>query len=350
MLSKLWLCLIFIPFLTGCDSARYYYQVAEGHLKIMSARESISMLVKDKTRPEKERKQLRRVLELREFADKELQLPVENLYSEYVDLHRSHVVWNVIAAPEFSMSPHKWCFPIAGCVSYRGYFAQETAQQYALELQKENYDTYIGGASAYSTLGWFEDPVLNTFLYRGDASLAALLFHEISHNVLYVKGDSAFNESFATTIELEGLARWLKTQPKGDLLQKHIDKKTRRKEFVSLVLEHRKLRINLYKSKIEQAKMREEKSKLIVSLQNDYIQLKDSWGGYAGYDAWFDGPLNNAQLSTVATYHSLVDGLQVLLANHQHDLPSFYEACKQLAALDKKSRHHKIQQLVTHKS
>ena len=332
--------IIFSLYLSGCESSRYYYQVAEGHIKIMAAREPIQDLIDSDKLPEKEKKQLKRVMELRSYAETELQLPVDDHYSEYVDLKRPHVVWNVIAAPEFSMSPQKWCFPIAGCVNYKGYFSEADAKDYAAQLEGDNLDTYVGGVAAYSTLGWFDDPVLNTFLFRGDASLAGLLFHELSHKLLYIKGDSVFNESFATTVEIEGLMRWLKTQSKDELLAKHLTRKKRHQQFIDLILQHRKRRAVLYKGDIGDTQKRREKQVLITALRAEYQQLKEhTRHGYTGYDKWFEGPLNNAQLSTIATYNALVAGLQGLLVQNNHDLSAFYQQCKKLTELDKKARH-----------
>ena len=332
--------LVFSLGISGCESSRYYYQVAEGHLKIMAAREPIQGLIDNDKLPAKEKAQLKRVMALRSYAETELQLPVGDHYSEYVDLKRSHVVWNVIAAPEFSMTPQKWCFPIAGCVNYKGYFSKADAKDYAAQLKSNNLDTYVGGVAAYSTLGWFDDPVLNTFLFRGDASLAGLLFHELSHKLLYIKGDSVFNESFATTVEIEGLMRWLKTQSKDELLTKHLTRKKRHQQFIELILQHRKRRVALYKNDIGDVQKRLEKQVLIAALREEYQQLKEhTWHGYAGYDKWFEGPLNNAQLSTIATYNALVAGLQGLLEQNNHDLSAFYQQCKDLIELDKKSRH-----------
>lgn len=326
--------------LPGCESSQYYYQIAEGHMKIMAAREPIQNLIDQNKLPAKEINQLKRVMALRSYAETELQLPVDDHYSEYVDLKRSHVVWNVVATPEFSMTPKKWCFPIAGCVNYKGYFSETDAQKYAIELKNNNLDTYVGGVAAYSTLGWFDDPVLNTFLFRGDASLAGLLFHELSHKLLYIKGDSVFNESFATTVEIEGLMRWLKAQSKDELLEKHLTRKERHQQFIDLVLKHRNHRITLYKSAIEDDQKRLKKQKLIAGLKEEYQQLKEqAWNGYSGYDKWFEGPLNNAQLSTIATYNALVAGLQGLLKQNDHDLSAFYQQCKELIKLDKKARH-----------
>ena len=334
--------------LPGCESSRYYYQVAEGHIKIMVAREAIQDLIDNENLPAKEKIQLKRVMELRSYAETELQLPVGNHYSEYVDLKRPHVVWNVIAAPEFSMTPQKWCFPIAGCVNYKGYFSEADAKDYASQLESDNLDTFVGGVAAYSTLGWFDDPVLNTFLFRGDASLAGLLFHELSHKLLYIKGDSVFNESFATTVEIEGLMRWLKTQSKDELLAKHLTRKTRHQQFIDLILQHRQLRITLYKSALGDERKRQRKQALIATLREEYQQLKEqTWNGYSGYDKWFEGPLNNAQLSTIATYNALVAGFQGLLKQSNHDLSAFYQQCKELVELDKKSRHAYLKNIAT---
>jgi predicted aminopeptidase len=334
--------------LAGCESSRYYYQVAEGHIKVMAAREPIKDLIVSGELPAKEITQLKRVMELRSYAETELLLPVGNHYSEYVDLKRPHVVWNVIAAPEFSMTPQKWCFPIAGCVNYKGYFSEASAEEYAAQLNDNNIDTYVGGVAAYSTLGWFDDPVLNTFLFRGDASLAGLLFHELSHKLLYIKGDSVFNESFATTIEIEGLMRWLKTQSKTELLAKHLTRKERHQQFIDLILQHRERRVTLYKSAINDTQKRLKKQEFIEALREEYHQLKElTWLGYSGYDKWFEDPLNNAQLSTIATYNALVTGFQGLLKQNNNDLSAFYQQCKELIKLDKKSRHAYLKSIST---
>jgi len=325
--------------LAGCESSSFYYQLAKGHLKIMNAREPIKELIKDTNHTKKERTQFQQILKMRAFAAAELHLPVDDHYSEYVDLKRDHVVWNVFAAPQLSLTAETWCFPIAGCVSYRGYFAKSDAEQFAHHLSTENLDTYVDGVAAYSTLGWFDDPVLNTFLFRGEASLAALLFHELSHKLLYVKDDSAFNESFATTVETEGLMRWLNMNTKDDLLEAHLTNKKRHQQFIALVLEHRDQRQALFDSSLPDDKKLIKKQESIKSLREEYQQLKISWGGHSGYDKWFDGPLNNAQLSTIATYNSLVAGFQKVLARNNNDLAKFYQQCQELTLLDKTSRH-----------
>ena len=191
--------------LSGC----YLLQAAGGQMEISAKREPIAEVIADAATPPQLRARLEYVANARDFASRELGLPDNESYRSYADLDRPYVVWNVFAAPEFSVEPRRWCFPIAGCVVYRGYFSEEAAQHYASRLRRRGDDAAVGGVAAYSTLGHFKDPVLSTMLGWSDAQLAATLFHELAHQVVYVPGDSEFNESFATVVEEAGLERWL---------------------------------------------------------------------------------------------------------------------------------------------
>ena len=194
----------------------------------------------------------------RKFAQNDLHLPVDNNYLSYVDLNRTYVLWSVVAAPEFSLEPKTWCYPIAGCVAYRGYFSETDAQRYARSLKKENYDVYIGGVSAYSTLGWFDDPVLSTIMRRSETDSAALIFHEVAHKLLYVPGDSAFNESFATAVEQEGVRRWLKTKSDPRVHDEYLLNYRRHRQFVDLIMQYRARFESIYQSR-ETASVKENR-------------------------------------------------------------------------------------------
>jgi predicted aminopeptidase len=219
---------------SGC-SIGYYSQSISGHLHLMCSREDIAELLQDEHTPAELKDKLRLVLQIREFASDQLDLPNNDSYKSYVELDRDHVVWNVVAAPEFSMELEKWCFFIVGCVTYRGYFSEVKAQTFADTLRAEGNDVYVPGVDAYSTLGWFDDPMLSTLIKRSEPRLAGLIFHELAHQLLYIKNDSAFNESFAKTVELEGVRRWMAYRGTPQLTRQYTQQMQRDKQFVALV-------------------------------------------------------------------------------------------------------------------
>lgn len=323
--------------LAGCETLGYYGQAISGQLHILSSRRAISTLIAAPGTEPQLRARLQNVESMRVFARDELQLPLGRQFSGYVDLGRPYVVWNVFAAPEFSLEPLTWCFPVAGCVAYRGYFNESRARTYAEGLQAQGNDVYVGGVTAYSTLGWFADPVLNTVLQREPWQLASLIFHELAHQVVYLPGDTTFNESFATLVEQVGLARWLRaTQESGqaDAMLEQVEQDLlRREQFVALVQRTvAELRL-LYASGAEHARLRALKQHRLEQLRDEYAALKQAWGGFAGYDAWFAQPLNNAQLLTVATYNAQVPGFRRVLDSCAQDLSCFYAEARRLAAL-----------------
>jgi predicted aminopeptidase len=221
--------------LPGCG-VLYVAQAARGQWQVMHARQPIDKVIaSDRTAPQL-RDRLTEVRAARDFASRELALPDNGSYRSYADLERPYVVWNVVAAPEFSVNPRRWCFPIAGCVAYRGYFKEEKARQFADSLAKEGFDTYVGGVAAYSTLGKFKDPVLNTMLGYGDDELAAIIFHELSHQLIYVANDSEFNEAFATAVEQAGLERWLKARGRESDLGRFKARRERQAQIIALFI------------------------------------------------------------------------------------------------------------------
>lgn len=328
--------------LPSCSTLGYYQQALSGHLSLSSKRQSIEKHLANPNTPARLRQQLEKVAALRHFAEKQLHLPVKGQYSSYADLERRYVVWNVFAAPEFSLHPKSWCYPIIGCASYRGYYSEQDAQQYAAKLRTQGMDVYVAGIVAYSTLGWFKDPVLNTFIYRSDARLANLIFHELAHLQLHIKDDTLFNESFATVVAREGVKRWLLSQNNPAAYQVFLLDQQREQAFVELVLSYRQQLATLYASDREDDQKRIEKAHITNALRHAHQQLKTDWGGQSDYDDWFKKDLNNAQLNTVATYHDLVPALETILAQSQYDLEAFYLACQQLSALDSTERHHQL--------
>jgi predicted aminopeptidase len=320
--------------LTGC----YLMQAAGGQMAIASRREPIAEVIADSGTPPELRTRLEYVAAARDFASRELGLPDNDSYRSYADLGRPYVVWNVFATPEFSVEPRHWCFPIAGCVVYRGYFSEESARRYARKLRRRGDDVAVGGVAAYSTLGHFKDPVLNTMLGWSDAQLAATLFHELAHQVVYVPGDSQFNESFATVVEEAGLERWLTARQRMQDLAVWQEQRERQSQFIALLLKVRDELRELYQSAVPDDVKRNRKQYEFGELKLEYSQLRQQWHGYGGYDRWFDRTLSNAHLVSASTYYGCVPGLRRVLSEAGGDLPRFYGAVKQLARLDKDQR------------
>lgn len=313
--------------LSGC----YLMQAASGQMAIVSKREPITAVLADAKTPQQLRTRLEYVSAARDFATRELGLPDNDSYRSYADIGRPYVVWNVFATDEFSVEPRRWCFPIAGCVVYRGYFDESSAQRYARGLRRRGADAAVGGVAAYSTLGHFKDPVLSTMMAWSDAQLAATLFHELAHQVLYVPGDSEFNEAFATVVEEAGLERWLVSRGRAAELAAWHDQRKHNSQFISLLLEARERLSALYRSDLPSGQMRDRKQYEFGKLKLAYAQLKSAWNGYAGYDRWFDRTLNNAHLVSAATYYGCVPSLKQLLDSVGGDLPRFYVAARDAA-------------------
>ncbi len=331
--------------LTGCANTGYYLQSIHGQLDIWNRERPIGEVITDPATPQERREKLATVLRVREFASRELGLPDNDSYRRYADLGRPFVVWNVFATPEFSTRPVQWCFPFAGCVGYRGYFDQADARRFAAELAAEGHDVFVGGVPAYSTLGWFADPVLNTFIRNPDPGIARLIFHELAHQVLYVKNDSVFNESFAVTVEQEGVRRWLERHGSAQDKSTYEDMQQRRNAFIQLVQTYRERLDALYDSGIAPGTMRADKQQIFEAMLRDYERLKASWGGFKGYDRWFARKPSNALIASVAIYTRRVPAFQALLRTQGGDLPAFYRAVRELAALPREERDARLRQL-----
>jgi predicted aminopeptidase len=328
----------------GCSELHYYAQAAKGQASLLLAARPIDDWLQDPSLDGKVRTRLQQARKIREFAVAELALPQNGSYQSYVDIGRAYVLWNVVATDEFSFTPRAWCFPVAGCVTYRGYYAKDAAQGFANELRGQGADVQVSGVPAYSTLGWFNDPLISSFIYYPESELARLMFHELSHQILYVAGDTRFNESFASTVEEAGLQRWLAARGDARLVEAYAAAKTRRKEFLALLLSTRqKLEANYASTASDEAK-REEKARLFLALQAEYQGLKQQWGGYAGYDRWFEQPLSNAHWVALANYEEFVPGFRALLAQ-QRDFPAFYAAARALGQLPAPEREQELRRL-----
>lgn len=339
--------------LAGCsawsEGPGYYWQSVAGHLAVMREARPIGALVEDPAVDAGLRDKLRSVVEIRRFASDALALPDNDSYTEYADLKRPFVLWNVFAAPELSIRLKESCFPVAGCVGYRGYYDRDDAERYAAKLRAEGYEAFVSGVPAYSTLGWFDDPVLNTFVHRPDAEVARLIFHELAHQVLYVKGDTTFNESFATAVEQVGIERWLAAREAatGDPALREAWQRyaARRADFLAMLGRHRAALEALYASPVPDDEKRAGKREVFAALRRDYEGLKLKWGGFAGYDRWFAQPLGNAHLASVASYTERVPAFRALLARHDDDLPRFYAAARGLGELPKGRRDQALADL-----
>ena len=331
-------CVLLAAVLTGCESIGYYKQLISGQIAILNKKQPVTKLLDDPDTPEKLKEKLRLVMDIRTFAKDNLFLPVKNQYLSFVELERPFAGWNIWATPEFSFAPKTWCYPIIGCAVYRGYFSKKDAFDYGHQLKAQGYDVYIGGVAAYSTLGWLNDPVFSTFIYRSDIKLAALIFHELSHHLLYVGDDTTFNESFAIAVEQESLRRWMATRDNLKALEDYTMDYRRRRQFIDMVTKYRKELEILYAKELPTPEKRHAKAAVFERLENEYRLLKQHWGGYSGYDLWMSRKMNNAKLISVSTYHDLVPEFLGLLKACNNDLKVFYKKCQDLSKKSKEER------------
>ena len=335
------LAALVIPALGSCYTAR----VLSGGAGILSRRKPVEKVLAAGELPPEQLRQLELTQALREFAIAELALPDNGSYTSFVEVEGRYVTWNVVAAPEFSVEPRTWCFPIAGCISYRGYFKEQRARKFAAGLAAKGNDVQVGGVDAYSTLGRYRDPVLSTFFSRRDADLAGLLFHEMAHQRLYVKGDTAFNESFATVVELEGVRRWFSAEGRDDQTAALEESQELEREFTELLLRFRETLAEAYRAEGSDDEKRRRKRELFDELPSLYQEAKRAWGGDARYDRWFDRPLNNAHLAAVSNYHTWVAALNELLRLSGGSMQEFLARAEELGELEPESRRRRLESL-----
>lgn len=323
----------------------YYLQAVNGQMDVLRRAQPIERVLADPSAASSLKQKLGEVRQIRKYASDALGLPDNGTFRRYADLQRPFVVWNVFAAPEFSTQPKEWCYPLLGCANYRGYFSQAQAQAAAHVLQQKGYDTYVSGIPAYSTLGWFDDPVLNTFVHYPNAQLAALIFHELTHQVFYVSGDTAFNESFAVTVAQEGTRRWLARSGNEEQRAAFEVSEQRKQAFTALLDKYGEQLARIYAAALSDNEKRVRKADAFHAMQDEYQHLKSAWHGFAGYDKWFGQNLNNAQLASASLYTQWVPAFQTLLAREGGDLPRFYRAVKDLGALPEEERRVALQRL-----
>lgn len=333
--------------LVGCAVAPgYYIQAAAGQLELLRRAQPIADLQADPATPPALRARLDLVVQLRRFGVRELGLPDTGGFQRYADLQRPYVVWNVFAADPVSVRPKEWCVPVAGCIGYLGYFGEADAQAHAARLRAEGWDVYVAGIPAYSTLGWFHDPVLNTYIQWPETELARMIFHELAHQIVYVQDDTEFNESFATAVEEAGVRRWM-AQPGKEALQAGFARsQLMRADFATLVLDTRTQLEALYASDLPRADKLARKQALIAHMVTRYHDLRATrWGGTAAYAQWFAQDLNNATLASVGLYHRWVPAFAHVLAQApQGHLETAYAQIKALAAQPKETRNAQLAQ------
>jgi len=314
-----------------------------GQMEVLSKREPIDEILASSDAPEELSRKLELVQEARQFSVNELGLPDNKSYRSYSDLERDYVVWNVFAAPEFSLDARQWCYPIVGCVSYRGYFSEKAAYNEAEKLGKKGFDVAVGGVPAYSTLGNFNDPVLNTMMRWDDLHLVSTLFHELAHQVLYIKDDTAFNESFATAVEEIGVERWLATNDRDQDMTRYRERKKLHRDFVDLVNAAREDLRDYYVRDVEVEEKRRLKAIRLDQLSADINRTLEAAGRANNH--WLSGDLNNARLLPMALYEKHVPAFRGLYADCDDDLDCFYRQAVELAELDATARSARLDAL-----
>ena len=336
------LALIFL--LAGCSSVSYYQQLAAGQWQLLRARQPVASVIADPQQPQKLREHLRQVQAARNFASQRLHLPDNGSYRTYADIGRPYVVWNVFATPALSLSPRTQCFPIAGCVAYRGYYHQSAARGAAALLRLDGLDVHVGGVQAYSTLGWFDDPILSSMVGADEQRLASVIFHELAHQRFYIQDDTPFNESFATLVEQQGSREWRTAQglPPAD---PQVERQ--RGQFIALVLDTRERLQALYRQPLAPAPMLQRKAAEFERLRQRYAQMRDEqWHGDRRYDAWVYSPLNNAKLLPFGLYDQWVPAFATLFTQAGGDWPLFYRQVERLGRLPPQARGQTLRALM----
>jgi len=328
--------------LSGCSAISYYWQAFNGQMEVRRLSRPVEEVLADETTGAELKRKLAYAARAREFASRELGLPENRSYRVYADVKRPYVVWNVFAAPELSLELKTQCFPVAGCVSYRGYFAKEDAEAHAAILRRAGDDVYTGGVPAYSTLGWFDDPLLNTFMHWPDLDIARLIFHELAHQVAYARDDTTFNESYAVAVEEEGLRRWVQREATPAQVAEYERFRVRQKQLVALLMRGRAALAAVYAEAGDDAGKRGGKAKALAELKAEYRHLRAGWhlaeAQVRAYDEWFERDLNNARLGSVAVYTDLVPAFARMMEEERGNMAAFHARVKALAELPRAER------------
>lgn len=342
LLRLLLLCLVAAS-ASGCGTLGYYAQLAQGQWQLLASRQPVQKLIDNPSTDAASRDRLRLSQQARDFASAHLDLPDNQSYRLIVPLDRPYVVWNLFATGEFSVEPVTHCFPIAGCVAYQGFYREAAAQKAAARMARQGKDTFVGGVDAYSTLGWFADPLLSNMLAWPEDRLVSLIFHELAHQQFYLKGDTTFNESYASFVEREGLRQWQAAQGRSP---QQDNEAALRDGVAALVLQTRERLKNLYRQPLPKESMRRLKAEEFARLRRDYrLWRQRHWPAEHGYDHWVEGDLNNASLLPFRLYDGRVDAFAQLFENSARNWPAFYAAVRRLGRLDTAAREHALDRL-----
>jgi predicted aminopeptidase len=344
-MSRLAILVAVLVLLQGCSTLGYYAQSVQGHLELMGKSRDIRQILQDDRVPEATRERLRLVVRIRDFASSELRLPDNGSYRSYADLQRGALVWSLVATAEFSLEPKTWCYLVIGCASYRGYFSRDRAEAHAVELRGQGMDVAVESVPAYSTLGWFDDPLPSTVVEWPEPRLAGLIFHELAHQEVYAEDDSPFNEAFANSVQQIGVERWISASSDPEMAEHWQLAKKREGGFLDLLSRTRRELEALYRGDMAEGEMRVAKAHLFQGLRQDYRVLKQDWGGYSGYDRWIERDLGNAHLASVATYENWVPAFMALFRQSGRDMGRFYAACRRLAGLGYGQRQRELARL-----
>ena len=315
-------------FLGACSTGGYFWQATTGHLKVLAAAQPIDAVLDAPDTSSRLRAQLEYVQQIRAFSVAHLGLPDNRSYRSYADLKRPYVVWNVVAAPPDSLDLKTWCFPFTGCVSYKGFYSEDDAVKLGESLRASGFDVAVLGIPAYSTLGFTADPVLNTFVYLPAGELARLIFHELAHQVVYIADDTMFNESFATAVEELGVDAWLNETGNAPLRAPYEVFDKRRTAFRLMLSQAQDDLKTIYSDSalLEKGGVLQAKADRMDRLRKEYLALKDSWNGWAGYDLFMEKDLNNAKLGVWGLYAQHVPAFKALFEHCQSNFPAFYKA------------------------
>lgn len=325
--------------LTGCTGVSYYAESLKGHVEILAARRNVEKLIAARSTTEPLRAQMKSAAAIRQFATESLALPDNDSYRSYADIGRDYVTWAVFAAPELSLTPQVWCFPVFGCVPYKGYFSRESAIETARELKKEGLDVHVSGVTAYSTLGWSSDPLLSTMFLHDKTYLAGLVFHELAHQRVYVNDDTPFNEAFAVAVETSGVRKWLKATGDAAAVRRYEAGEKRSADFLALVAKTREELHGIYTGSGTPVSKQIAKAEAIERLRMRYRKMRnDRWGGYRGYDGWFESPINNAKIAATSVYNDRVPAFLRLFDLCSGDYPRFYAAVRRIGAVARDRR------------
>ncbi len=329
--------------LSGCADFGYYWHNANGHLAVMNERVDIEELLADEQLDTELRERLQLVQEIRRFSVDRLDLPANDSYASYVELDRSYVVQNIFAAPEFSTRLYEWCYPVIGCASYRGYYDEARMLAYSDNLKSRGLEVYIGEVTAYSTLGWFDDPVLSSFVNWPDYRLAGLLFHELTHQQIYIDNDTSFNESLASAVQQVGTELWLKSRHQSYQLDQLASWSRYRDEVIALIVSTREQLTEIYAGDSDDAGKRENKIRIFAGARNAHAQIAAKHGIKRGYRHWFAGELNNAKIGSVAAYNSLTPAFINMMYAYNLDFAPFYKYVQAVGDLELSARNSCLQ-------